>query len=577
MSGASPTRPEGTAVPTDEDGWFRAHPLSPLVKGWVIAAAVLVVVGRNAVEDLLSGEFTRSEGAGGAGEGSVLIAVGILTAFTVLLCLVFFFSWWFTRFRLGPEQIDVRHGWLLRSRRQMKYDRIQAVDLQHPLLARILGLAAVKVEAADGDSSALELSFLKKDLAQQVRREILDRASGVLPGTPAGAEGVPAEGEGPASSVSPEPGQAVSRAEDEGELMLQVPTGRVLASVLLSGPLVGVVLYTLVWLFVLPPAAAWVGEDPADVSAMGLATLLPVLLAVVTTVWSRLNSGWGFQVRRTRDGLRLRHGLTETTHQTVPPGRVQGVTVTQGLLWRPLGWYRVRFSVAGYGENEVSSRGVALPVGPWEDVLRVLTVLAPEPGLEGDPRAAAGLTPQRLMELGVRGDGTEGGFEHIPRRARWWWNALTWRRAGFTATSRLLLVRSGWWTRALQVLPHERLQTATLTQGPVQRRLRVATVRVSTAGDSGRIVDLDEGTARELFLQQARHAAVSRRYTDRNQWMREEELARFDQRTREVAESEVGRRELDEAGVAPGAASSETSDGVSAPDAAPTAHHQEQR
>ena len=40
-------------------------------------------------------------------------------------------------------------------------------------------------------------------------------------------------------------------------------------------------------------------------------------------MWAGLNKGWGFTVRTSEDGLRLRYGLTETTSQTIPPGRVQ--------------------------------------------------------------------------------------------------------------------------------------------------------------------------------------------------------------------------------------------------------------
>jgi putative membrane protein len=39
-----------------------------------------------------------------------------------------------------------------------------------------------------------------------------------------------------------------------------------------------------------------------------------------------------------------------------------------------------------------------------------------------------------------------------------------------------------------------------------------------------------------LFHEEADIAAVSRRMRDRNQWMRQEELARFEQRTQQVIE-----------------------------------------
>ena len=578
MSAGQDAVPAPRTPGADDDGWVRVHPASPWVRGWTFLLLILFFVGRAAVEDFFAHRFGGADGAGesGPGQGSLLVAGGILLAVTLLVSLIFFFSWWFTRFRVGDDEIELRRGWLFRTRRQMKYDRIQAVDLQHPLVARLLGLAAVKVEAADGGESALELSYLKKDRAVRVRREILDRASGVLVGpasaprrvaepdaspqhAPAGP-GAPAadapEGAPPSSSVAAAgPEGPAGRADDEGELMLQVPTGRLIGSVVLSGGVAGViVVYLAVVLaaslfFALAPAAWREGEDTSVPALLGAAAL-PLLFPVVGQLWSGLNGGWGFQVRRSADGLRLRHGLTETTHQTVPPGRVQGVTVSQPLFWRPFGWHRVKVSVAGYGEDAAGKRSTALPVGTWEDVLRVLTVVAPDPGLDGDPREAQGLTPVRLMHLGLHGSGTEGGFRHIPRRGRWWFNWFTWRRRGFTTTRALLVVRRGRWNRVLQTLQHERVQTVALDQGPVQRRLGLATVQVRTAGGHAVLPDLDEADALELYAQQARHAAVSRRLADRDRWMRPEELARFEQRTREVAATEVGRRELASAGVA---------------------------
>lgn len=550
MSAAAPP-------PADDAGWVRVHPASPWVRGWTFLLLILFFAGRNAVEDFAAGRLSGEDAPGG-GDGSLLVAGGILLGVTLLISLVFFFSWWFTRFRCGEDRIELRQGWLFRSRRQMRYDRIQAVDLQHPLVARLLGLATVKVEAADGGESALELSFLRRAEAEAVRREILDRASGVLGGAGADASAPERAAEPGLADADPDAVDA-----DAGELMLQVPAGRLLGSVLLSGGVLGVLAGSLIWLGGLALVVALLPEAVLDegetLTGIGAAASLPALFSVAGVAWSRLNAGWGFQVRRSTDGLRLRHGLTETTHQTVPPGRVQGVTVSQPLFWRPFGWYRVNMAVAGYLQESDGARDVALPVGPWEDVLRVLTVVAPDPGLDGDPRAAQGLTPAGLMHLGVHGTGTEGGFQHVPRRGRWWFNWFAWRRTGFTTTRSLLVVRSGWLNRRLQTLQHERMQAAELAQGPVQRRLGLATVRVWVAGANAVVRDLDEDVAVDLYAREARHAAVSRRLADRDQWMRPEELARFEQRTREVAATEVGRRELARAGVVGGAVVGEES------------------
>ncbi|WP_127913438.1 PH domain-containing protein [Micrococcus sp. FDAARGOS_333] len=551
-----------TERPTDAEGWTRMHPLTPWVKSWTFLAVMLFIVGREFVEEWVDSVFGGGRrggdsGSGGSGPDSImdfLPAIGIAAGVILLLGVVFFLSWWFRRFRLTGTEVQLREGWLFRKNRQMRYDRLQAVDLQHPLIPRLFGLAAVKVEAADGGDTALELSFLKKDRAEQVRREILDHASGVadyraeqaqpadgLPAEGASAPGpLPDDGTAPAASGSPDAvvpaGQPMLRDRDEGVLMLKVPPGRLVGSVMLSdsGPLATLIgfagLLGAAGLFVGLMPEAWLGDGETRWSIIGLGAAgfaVPLLFAIVASTWSGLNKGWGFTVRHSRDGLKLRYGLTETNSQTVPPGRVQGVTIRQSLLWRPLGWYQVRVQVAGYGTGVDSERSLVLPVGPWEDVLRVLTIVSPEPGVaEG---VAAELSPAELMHVAMHGDLTDGGFTHIPRRARAWFTWFTWRRTGFLTTSRLLLVRGGRFARRLEVAEHERIQDLRIDAGPVQRRLRVADVAVHLAGGKQVTVKAqDRAAAEKLFQHESQIAAVARRLKDRDQWMTPEELELFE-------------------------------------------------
>ena len=69
-------------------------------------------------------------------------------------------SWRFSRFRVADTLIELRTGVLFRQHRQVRFDRIQAVDLGRPLLARLTGLSEVVVQSAGGKDSHLKLSFL---------------------------------------------------------------------------------------------------------------------------------------------------------------------------------------------------------------------------------------------------------------------------------------------------------------------------------------------------------------------------------------------------------------------------------
>jgi putative membrane protein len=187
--------------------------------------------------------------------------------------------------------------------------------------------------------------------------------------------------------------------------------------------------------------------------------------------------------------------------------------------------------VAGYGTNVEGGgqdKSVVLPVGTLEDVLRVLSVVTPDPGVEDAPE---------VIRAGVTGRDDGHGFTCSPRRVRWL-DPLTWRRNAFRSTRTLLMLRSGRLERTLVLMPHERIQSIDVRQGPLERRLRVASLRFhSTPGNIDPALHHAEvDVATRLFVEEADIAAVSRRMQDRNRWMRPEELARFEQRTRQVVE-----------------------------------------
>ncbi len=77
--------------------------------------------------------------------------------------------------------------------------------------------------------------------------------------------------------------------------------------------------------------------------------------------WNSFNKGYNFTAAISPDGIRLRYGLLDTQAQTLPPGRIQALMVTQPPLWRIFGWYRIHVNVAGYGGFGQYRRGLPAP------------------------------------------------------------------------------------------------------------------------------------------------------------------------------------------------------------------------
>ena len=189
-------------------------------------------------------------------------------------------------------------------------------------------------------------------------------------------------------------------------------------------------------------------------------------------------------------GLRLHRGLTETRTQTVPPGRIQAVTVVWPLLWRGSGWVRAVMDIAGVPtrREQTDERARLLPVGTIDDAQRVLGAALPGFWLQG---VVVAPVPARAYLL-------------APVRAA---------GLGYQLNTTVFATRSGIVTRELRLVPYARIQSVRIRQGPLQRLLRLASVYVDCAGEGVHAVapHRDEREAKALATALAERARWARR------------------------------------------------------------------
>ena len=144
-----------------------------------------------------------------------------------------------------------------------------------------------------------------------------------------------------------------------------------------------------------------------------------------------------------------------------------------------------------------------LPVGSMADVRKVLELVLP---FIVDPEAVA-LLERGLTSRGWTAQGGDDGFVNSPRRARWirW---FSWRRNGFAVTEDAVLLRRGAILRELIVVPQARIQSLSLSQGPLLRRMRLAAVRLHTVAGPvvARLGAIDQAKAVEFFGEAAAEA-----------------------------------------------------------------------
>ncbi len=329
----------------DRDGFRRLHPLTPVLRGWKVFAAAVAIAAQQAYGDV--------------GLSWLLLGIAVSIPLGIAYGLL---SWRNTHFRIGDDDLRLDTGVIFKRSRRVRLDRLQAVDVVRPLVARVLGLAELRLEVAGGSSSEAPLAYLSEAAAQRLRAELLARAAGLHHETPEAPEAV----------------------------LLEVPLARLVEATLRSSAVVVGVAMLVVLGGVALALREW--------SVLGLA--VPLLLASVPVTMSSVVAHFGFTVAESPDGLRVRRGLLETRAQTVPPGRVQAVRIVEPWLWRSQGWCRIEVDVAGYVGQGQEAASVLCPVAPRAEALRLLARVLP--GVDVDAVAAGRRTCLGALARPVR-------------------------------------------------------------------------------------------------------------------------------------------------------------------------------
>ena len=166
----------------------RLHPLTPLLKSWVVVVAGIGYLSSQ-LTGLVEGRLFGSSFSGDGDEGPPISILGIAFVVALLGALAYGYLFWrFTKYGIVGNVLQVQTGVLFRQNRQVKLDRLQAVDIVRPLVARLVGLAELRLEVAGGGSSEAPLAFLSLPGARQLRAELLARAAGLDAETPEAPE-----------------------------------------------------------------------------------------------------------------------------------------------------------------------------------------------------------------------------------------------------------------------------------------------------------------------------------------------------------------------------------------------------
>jgi putative membrane protein len=428
-------------------------------------------------------------------------------------------GWYRFRYGVGEADIVIESGILSRNRRNIPFGRIQDIDIERALLARIFGLSKVRIETGAGGKDEGVLDSVTVAEASRLRETVRAWREGEAPAPEIHAETPPA------------PAARTLYALDVPRLML---FGLFNFSLVYIAGLFALLQSVDQWLpFDIYDPARWIGVAgglPGRFTPAAIATLLflAVLLGVLAGLARTVARDFGFRLSVEGRRFRREHGLFTRKEAVIARRRVQLGLLQTGPLRRQLGWFSLSFQTLGAGAGASGHQSAA----PFVRDSELEPILAETDTLRR-PSGELEMVSRRHI-LRVLGTSLLPAILAILVLALRWPQALLLaallpllglraaadrRFHRYAIEGELLFVERGLWRQRLWLVPLPNVRSLSLSRSWLQRRLGLATLSIDTAGASmlslPRIVDLRDGPAERLAGEIADYASGRKSGTER--------------------------------------------------------------
>jgi len=451
-------------------------------------------------------------------------AIGILVPIIVFIVIARVLSWQAFRYGFDGAVVRVQQGVLQRQYRSIDVGRIQQVEVDQPLMHRMVGLAVLRIEtASEGGQTEVELNGVSRTEAERLRAALRPHAQPKAADTDDGQPAAPEPPERRVLSVS----------------MGQLAVGAVTGAQLFALPIALLVLFEFAFDVGAEEDVGQTVYQWLQDAGLPILLLLLAVLALVAAIGAAIARDGGYRVDVRDDDVVIRRGLLTQRETVLPRHRVQVVEVRQNWIRRALGVATVHVRSAGGGAAGDSSRRIQVPlVRLGRDLDAVLAAFLPNTPttaeFQSHPRAAL---RRSIVHTTLRAIVVAGPLA-VAARALWLYpdmTLVTWQVPAVGAALLVVIAPvlgiARYWHLAHALTPDvvssrhgalgvtvahaplRRVQGVTLVQSLFQRRLGLASLsgHLAGAGTTTAIVVHDAGEERaRVLLDQLTAAAAYR-------------------------------------------------------------------
>lgn len=470
--------------------------------------------------------------------------IAIASAIVALSVVSSVITWRTRTWELTDAGIMLRSGLVTSKQLQVPYEHIHTVNMSSNLVERVLGLMTLDLDtgAASSEGEATRIRGLQAGMAEALREELFRRKAAMLADqgldARAAAADASAEADDGASPTAPAPSPDACYTLTTAQLVFAALTeARVVAQAAAFLILIvqGINLLQESALVNLSDVAGDIAVLPVALLVGAVALLLALALVVgfaVSFVMSLIGFA-GYRAERAGGRISVERGLLSRTSHTVALERIQSISIRQRIIRQLIGYAEVRASVVGaIGSSDETSTADGVVLHPFIRLTEVdafLASIAPdfsvvktgrvcfdssseeleEIGLVRLPRAAARRlafrTAMKSLALAVALAGAGVFLAHVLLAGESWSMVrltigallvvmgvavvarmilsavLRYRDSRIGHDRARLVMVVGGVKRRTEVVLRARLQHATASASPFQRRVQVATFMTRTA------------------------------------------------------------------------------------------------
>ena len=458
----------------------RLHPLT-LVVGLISSLRKLLIP---AIPILLFGNTLRWGGIG----IFLLIVAGTLVS---LLLRYLSFS-----YRIEGHDLITREGIIERQERHIPLEKVQEIRIEQNLLHRLFDVVEAVVETAGAEGAEAKLSVLSRAEAERLREAVAAH----------GAAKKPAE---EATEAPAMPEREVIRKLSMGDLAWHgLTSNHFLSALAIIGAL---------WAFADDVLPASIYQRLGDflritvgqmyqqgwrnaLMVAGLGLVVVMIVGLVVSMVGSVVKFFNFTLARQGDELSRSYGLLTRRASSLPRRRIQVLKIEEGMVRRWFGLATLRADISGSkkeDEDDNTGRDVLMPVAKVAELDNLVAVFFPQ--LSYEPTQwknvsklairrrttfAAVILCLAAAVLGVSTRSWAGLGLLLLLPLIYWLNVKSYRNFGYTLGAQFFRTRSGWLGRETYIVPIEKSQVIAVRQSPFDRRLKLASLRIDTAGQA---------------------------------------------------------------------------------------------